>query len=209
MSSVNKIVYPLNPQNIHNFNYSYNSSYNYDCQNKIGLIVYGSLYNKLGVLKSNLIDKVYDGAKFHINLSGCNRFNNNLTRVIDYKNGVLMKTNVRIFNKEIGLEQAKRYIALREGNINYLILYSYKSDMFINFPNHLYEYREDMKSKLKETAKRLKLDYLFMQAYPVKITNIIKFLENNKNFRENTKKYILKCNPSTILDVEKYINYHH
>jgi len=44
-----------------------------------------------------------------------------------------------------------------------------------------------------------------MQAYPVKIKNIIKFLEENKNFIENTKRYILKCDPLSIINVEKYI----
>jgi hypothetical protein len=206
MIPVNKIVYYApNTQYIPNYNYSFIPSSNNEYQNKIGLIVYGSLYNNLGILKSHVDEKLYDGPKFKINLSGCNRFNNNLTRVIDYNNGVLMKTNVRIFNKDIGLEQARRYIALREGNINYLILYSYKTDMLVNIPNYLYEYQEDIKSKLKETSKRLKLDYLFMQAYPVKIKNIIKFLEENKNFIENTKRYILKCDPLSIINVEKYI----
>jgi hypothetical protein len=206
MNSVDKITnFSKDTQYIPIFNYSIVPSYNYDHQNKIGIIMYGSLYNNLGILTPHINKKVYDGPKININLSGCNRFNNNLTRVIDYKNGVLMKTNVRVFNKTIGLEEAKRYVALREGNINYLILYSYKNDLLINFPEHLYEHCHDIQSKLRETSKRLKLDYVFMQAYPVKIKNIIKFLEENKNFIKNTKKYILKCNLSTLLDIEKYI----
>ncbi len=64
------------------------------------------------------------GPKLKISFRECNQFKENLTRVLDYENGDYIKTKIKIFDNKYGIEQIKRYIALREGNINYVTLYS-------------------------------------------------------------------------------------
>ena len=175
---------------------------------RIGLLMYGSLCKYPGILDDHLeSSEFYDGPYLKINLTGYNRFNNNLTRVVDYENedSKLIKTSIRIFKKNIGVEQAKRYIVLREGNINYLIHYGRKNDIMINFPEHLDKYKKDIQSKIREYANKLNLDYIFFQAYPPKIKNVIKYLKDNPESIKKTQRYIKKCDQLTLLDVENKI----
>ena len=174
---------------------------------RIGILIYGSLYKYPGILENYIEMEFKRGPELNINISGFNRFNNNLTRVIDYENkdAQLIKTTIRIFKKTIGVEQAKRYIVLREGNINYLVHYGKKNDMMINFPEHLNKYEKEIKSKIREYAIKLNLDYIFFQAYPPQIKNIRLYLKDNQDIIKNTKKYIKKCNQLTLLNIEREI----
>jgi hypothetical protein len=175
---------------------------------RIGVLMYGSLCKYPGILDDHLeSSEFHDGPYLKINLTGYNRFNNNLTRVVDYENedSKLIKTSIRIFKKNIGVEQAKRYIVLREGNINYLVHYGRKNDIMINFPEHLNKYELEIKSKMRDFANKLDLDYIFFQAYPPKIKNVIKYLKDNSDSIKNTQKYIKKCDQLTLLDIENKI----
>ena len=175
---------------------------------RIGVLMYGSLCKYPGILDDHLeSSEFHDGPYLKINLTGYNRFNNNLTRVVDYENedSKLIKTSIRIFKKNIGVEQAKRYIVLREGNINYLVHYGRKNDIMINFPEHLNKYELEIKSKIRDCANKLDLDYIFFQAYPPKIKNVIKYLKDNSDSIKNTQKYIKKCDQLTLLDIENKI----
>lgn len=175
---------------------------------RIGLLMYGSLCKYPGILDDHLEgSEFHDGPYLKINLTGYNKFKNNLTRVVDYENedSKLIKTSIRIFKKNVGLEQAKRYIVLREGDINYLVHYRRENDIMINLPEHLEKYKKEIKSKLREYANKLNLDYIFFQAYPKKIKNVIKYLKDNPACIKNTQRYIKKCDQQTLLDKEKKI----
>ena len=177
----------------------------YVSSSRIGLLIYGSLCKYLGILENHLEREFNSGPELNINLSGYNRFNNNLTRVIDYENkdAQLIRTTICRFKKTIGVEQAKRYIVLREGNINYLVHYGKKNDIMINFPEHLNKYEKEIKSKIRDYAIKLNLDYIFFQAYPPQIKNIRLYVKDNPDIIKNTKKYIKKCDQLTLLDIER------
>jgi len=188
----------------------YNTPYQYDTNvssSRIGLLIYGSLCKYRGILENHLDREFKQGPELKINISGFNRFNNNLTRVIDYENkdAQLIRTTICRFKKTIGVEQAKRYIVLREGNINYLVHYGKKNDILINFPEHLNKYKKEIKSKLREYALKLNLDYVFFQAYPAQIKDIRLYLKDSPDIIKNTKKYIKKCDQLTLLNIEREI----
>jgi len=171
---------------------------------KIGLVIYGSLYHHEGILKDYLKSEYIRGPKLKISILGCNPFKENLTRVIDYDNGQEMETEIKLFNESLEIEQIKRYITLREGNINFIILYNHKSNEIINIPEHLIKNKNDIKDELKKVCEKNKIDYLFFTAYPAKITNIKKYLDNN-NKKKNTSDYLKKCKKESLTKIEKEI----
>ena len=172
---------------------------------KIGIVIYGSLFRNEGILSHYLCDKYYEGPKLKISFNGCNPFKQNLTRVLDYKNGEYMKTYIKIFDNTLGLEQVKRYIALREGNINYVTYYKYKTNELINVPDHITIYKKEIKKELNQICKKIKLDYLFIITYPPKIENINNYIKQTDNILDNSKNYLSMCCKKTLSNVEKNI----
>ncbi len=170
---------------------------------KIGIVIYGSLYHYPGILENYLKkEPVLRGPKLKVSLLGLNQFKGNLTRVIDYENGEYIETAIRIFNEGYGIEQIKRYITLREGNINYIILYSNKNKEIINIPEHLIENKKEIIKELNKISDENKIDYLFFTAYPPKIKNIKEYInEDYKKIR--TREYLLKCDKKTYSSIEK------
>lgn len=173
--------------------------------NKIGLVIYGSLYKNEGVLSNCLLNDIYDGPKLKISFRGCNPFKENLTRVLDYEKGDYIKTKIKIFDSQYGLEQIKRYIALREGNINYVTLYKSKNDEIINLPIHLYDYKNNIINDLKPICKKLKLDYLFFITYPSKVDDTINYVKKSNKKLKESKKYLCMCDLKTLTSDEKHI----
>jgi len=173
--------------------------------NKIGIIIYGSLFKNEGILSQYLDYKYYDGPKLKISFTGCNIINQNLTRVIDYKNGKYTKTFIKIFNEILSIEQIIRYVTLREGNINYVTYYKSITDEIINLPGHLLEFTDLIKNDIKLICEKLKLDYLIFITYPSKITNIIKYVNKSDNILNNSKKYLNMCCEKSLSSLEKKI----
>jgi hypothetical protein len=176
---------------------------------RIGIIIYGSLYHHEGQLKDYLQKSYINGPKLKISFLGCNPFKLNLTRVIDYKNGEYMQTYVKLFDESLGIEQIKRYIALREGNINYITFYKFNTNELINVPIHLLDYKNKIRSELKKVSKENKLDYIFFVTYPAKIEYPTKYLKkSSEDVLINTKKYLKKCNKDTLSKLESDILYY-
>lgn len=175
---------------------------------KIGIIIYGSLYHNEGELTNYLKNTYLLGPKLKISIYGCNPFKLNLTRIIDYKNGEYIQTYIKLFDESLGIEQIKRYIALREGNINYITLYKYKTNELINVPIHLLDYKNKIRSELKKVSKINKLDYIFFVTYPPRINNPIKYIKKSEDILENTKKYLNKCDKNTLSKIETDILYY-
>jgi hypothetical protein len=176
---------------------------------RIGIIIYGSLYHHEGQLTDYLQNSYINGPKLKISTMGCNPFKLNLTRVIDYKNGEYMQTYIKLFDESLGIEQIKRYIALREGNINYITFYKFNTNELINVPVHLLEYRSKIKSELKKVSKKNNLDYIFFVTYPAKIEYPTKYLKkSSEDVLINTKKYLKKCNKYTLSKLESDILYY-
>lgn len=171
---------------------------------KIGIVIYGSLYHYPGILKHYLKKGCINGPKLKISICGCNPFKLNLTRVIDYKNGTDTDTIIRLFDESLGIEQIKRYIALREGNINYVTLYNNKNQELINLPEHLLDNKNIIIQKLKDVSDKNNIDYLFLTTYPAKIENIDEYLNENYKIKR-TKDYLKKCDQKTITNIEKQI----
>jgi len=172
---------------------------------KIGIVIYGSLYGNEGILSHYLCSKYYEGPKLKISFNGCNPFKQNLTRVLDYKNGEYMKTYIKIFDNSLGIEQVKRYIALREGNINYVTYYKFKTNELINVPEHISIYKKKIKNDLNLISNKIKLDYLFIITFPPKVENINNYIIQTDNILDNSKNYLSMCCKKTLSNIEKNI----
>ncbi len=174
---------------------------------KVGIVVYGSLCKHLGELSESVEKEVYDGPILKISLNGCNKIKKNLTRILDYKNGTRISTIVKIFKKNLTLDEIKNIILLREGNINYISYYDRTVDRLHNIPDHLSEPSiiDNLKLKMYKTSLKLELDYLFFITYPPRIKDPLVYVTNNKSTICDTKNYLKKCDSKTLSNLEKKI----
>jgi hypothetical protein len=174
---------------------------------KVGIVVYGSLCKHLGELSESVEKEVYDGPVLKISLNGCNKIKKNLARILDYENGIRINTIVKIFKKNLTLDEIKDIILLREGNINYISYYDKTDDRLHNIPYHLSEPSiiENLKLKMYKTSLKLELDYLFFITYPPRIKDPLLYIINNKSTIRDTKNYLKKCDSKTLNNLEKKI----
>jgi len=172
---------------------------------KVGIIVYGSLCKHLGELSSSVEKELYDGPILNISLNGCNKIKKNLTRILDYENGVPTNTVIKILKKNLTLDEIKNIILLREGKKDYISYYEFTTNTLHNIPNHLNQNIDDLKLKISKTCSKLGLDYLFFITYPPRIEDPILYVSKNYSILDDTKSYLKKCDSKTYSHLEKKI----
>lgn len=174
---------------------------------KVGIVVYGSLCKHLGELSESVEKEVYEGPVLKISLNGCNKIKKNLARILDYKNGTRINTVVKIFKKNLTLDEIKNIILLREGNINYISYYERTTNRLHNIPDHLSEPSiiDNLKLKMYKTSLKLELDYLFFITYPPRIKDPLLYITSNQSTIYDTKNYLKKCDSKTLSNLEKKI----